>query len=379
MTSRERMKVAFSNRQADMVPVCPDTSNMIPCRLTGKPFWDIYLYQDPPLWRAYTDCVKFFGFDGWPHVYVELPEMLSDDQLEWRSRRGAAIIRREPDRLWVQGYTRENGRRQWDGHVTCYPIADPPWGMPLRRAHLPAEPESWEEVEGVHPQPTGREFWKANCDYAGESGIPGAVVGLYGLPQTEEGIYRYFDDYPAVKREAQQAVESAVAFTERLLTLDPVPDHIMVGNSGIMTYEGPEIFRDISLPVLQAVTALCKKHGVLTHLHACGKEYELVKMAAQESDLDSIEPLEPPPMGDCDLAQLKREFGSRIALKGNLHTTDVMLRGTPEEVERAAKWCIDVAAEGGGYVLSTGDQCGRDTPDENLRTLVEVARTYGRY
>ena len=56
MTSKERMLAATRMEVPDMVPVAPDTSNMIPCRLTGKPFWDIYLYQDPPLWKAYIDC-----------------------------------------------------------------------------------------------------------------------------------------------------------------------------------------------------------------------------------------------------------------------------------------------------------------------------------
>jgi uroporphyrinogen decarboxylase len=30
-------------------------------------------------------------------------------------------------------------------------------------------------------------------------------------------------------------------------------------------------------------------------------------------------------------------------------------------------------------VLSSGDQCGRDTPLENFQAMVETARTYGRY
>lgn len=84
-------------------------------------------------------------------------------------------------------------------------------------------------------------------------------------------------------------------------------------------------------------------------------------------------------MGDCDLSELKAHFGNRFAFMGNIHTTDVMLNGSVEDVERAAKKCIDDAAAGGGYILSTGDQCGRDTPDENIFKLVEVARTYGRY
>jgi uroporphyrinogen decarboxylase len=56
-----------------------------------------------------------------------------------------------------------------------------------------------------------------------------------------------------------------------------------------------------------------------------------------------------------------------------------MLRGTPETVAGASRRAIDDAAEGGRFILSTGDQCGRDTPDENLRAMVETARTYGRY
>ena len=58
---------------------------------------------------------------------------------------------------------------------------------------------------------------------------------------------------------------------------------------------------------------------------------------------------------------------------------EFMLTATPTQVEEKAKKLIDDCAEGGGFVLSTGDQCGRDTPDENLFKLVEVAKTYGRY
>jgi uroporphyrinogen decarboxylase len=44
-----------------------------------------------------------------------------------------------------------------------------------------------------------------------------------------------------------------------------------------------------------------------------------------------------------------------------------------------AREAIDAAASGGGFILSTGDQCPRDTPDANIRKLVEVAQTYGVY
>ncbi len=84
-------------------------------------------------------------------------------------------------------------------------------------------------------------------------------------------------------------------------------------------------------------------------------------------------------MGDCNLAELKRLYGDKIVLKGNLHTTEVMLRGSVEDVVSASKKAIDDAGAGGGFVLATGDQCGRDTPHGNIRALVDTARTYGRY
>ena len=48
MTSRQRMLIAMKGGQPDSVPVAPGMTNMIPGRLTGKPFWDIHLHQDPP-------------------------------------------------------------------------------------------------------------------------------------------------------------------------------------------------------------------------------------------------------------------------------------------------------------------------------------------
>jgi uroporphyrinogen decarboxylase len=102
-------------------------------------------------------------------------------------------------------------------------------------------------------------------------------------------------------------------------------------------------------------------------------------MVAEESEVQVVEPLEEPPGGDVDIAEIKKRYGQRICLKGNLNTFDFMLNASPSQVEDKAKGLIDDCAAGGGFVLSTGDQCGRDTPDANIFKLVEVAQTYGAY
>jgi uroporphyrinogen decarboxylase len=140
-----------------------------------------------------------------------------------------------------------------------------------------------------------------------------------------------------------------------------------------------DIFKQLSYPAVKRGIELATEAGFPTHIHSCGPEKELVKLMAEETDLTVIDPLEVPPMGDCQLAELKKLYGDKIVLKGNLHTTNVMLHQDVNVVIEASKRAIDDAAAGGGFILSTGDQCGRDTPDANLVAMVETARKYGRY
>ena len=116
--------------------------------------------------------------------------------------------------------------------------------------------------------------------------------------------------------------------------LEEKPDFIFCGGSGSLVFQSPRIFRELALPILVRTTELAYDMGLPTHVHSCGPEKRLVQMAAEETKLTVIDPLEVPPMGDCDLAELKQRFGDKIVLKGNLHTTRTMLRGTVDDVRR---------------------------------------------
>lgn len=374
MTSRERMVTAFRNRQPDMVPVSPDMSNMIPARLTGKPFWDIYLFGDPPLEEAYIEAVKYFGFDGWSDKGC----LAIDGEVTREDR----IVARTEERIVVE---RIHHTPAGDLEETiAFPRADPPTKLRKMIKDLPRDLPKLaylypaEFVADDHPL-------RRHMSAMGELGAVGGAVGLPGM-QTfcelfEGGLaaatYAYFD-YPAeFAALVRMFHDHAVAYAKVLLAARP--DFLLLGASGLLTLQSPELVRELSLPTIRVLTRMAKEAGIPSHLHACGKESWLVELCATETDLDSIEPLEEPPMGDCDLAEIKRRWGHRLALKGNLHTTRIMLHGTPDEVAEAAKRAMDAAAAGGGFVLSTGDQCGRDTPDANIFRLVEVARSYGRY
>ena len=157
------------------------------------------------------------------------------------------------------------------------------------------------------------------------------------------------------------------------------PDFICVGASGTLVFQTMRIFKQLAFPAVRHAIERASLAGLPTHIHSCGPEANLVRYMADNTALSVIDPLEIPPMGDCDLKQLKKDVGSRITLKGNLHTTEVMLRGSPDDVLRESRKCIDDAADGGRFILSTGDQCGRDTPDENIFAMINAVNDYGKY
>jgi uroporphyrinogen decarboxylase len=213
----------------------------------------------------------------------------------------------------------------------------------------------------------------------GQHGLFGVFCGTSLLLHDMESIYDYYDNPGKYIEERDRRIEYYLKRMDVLMAQEVKPDFICTGGSGTLVFQSEAIFRELGLPIVQAVTRRAKEYGIPSHIHSCGPETKLVQICAEETDLTVIDPLEIPPMGDCNLADIKRKYGERLVLKGNLHTTDTMLRGSVQDVINASKKAIDDGAAGGRFILSTGDQCGRDTPDENLAAMIETARTYGKY
>ena len=378
MTSRERLLTVLRGGIPDCVPVSPDISQMVPCRLTGKPFWDLYLYQDPPPWVAYIRAVKHFGFDSLMDGYV--PVVLDCDRIPGAPPATEVIVQRDEERIVTQGLVREDGKELWSETVSVYRRDDPPARHVAPAAiGLPPAPKQWRPVEGVREWPTGAAALALARSMMGESGLVGVDCGSSRLIWSERELYDYFDNPGRYRELAERELERSERRFHALMALDEKPDFICAGGSGTLVYQTPQMTQELTLPIVKRMCELAAAHGIFSHVHSCGPEKELVRMCVEETCLTVIDPLEAPPMGDCILSDLKRLYGDRITLKGNLHTIETMLRGTPAQVSAAARQAIDQAAPGGRFILSTGDQCGRDTPDDNLRAMIDTAREYGRY
>jgi uroporphyrinogen decarboxylase len=290
------------------------------------------------------------------------------------------IIERTSERIVTRRSHVDSCKRVWAKTVDVFPVAEPAkYSISVESMRLPPVPERFEPVEGVKQIDTSTEGLKRVKDLMGDQGIVGVWLASTCAVGGPEGIYRYYDNPQLHEEWARKRVEGVEKRFAQIQTLDVRPDFLCVGGSGTLVFQTEEMFLKVAFPAVKRGIELATAAGYPTHIHSCGPEKALVKIMAEQTSLTVIDPLEIPPMGDCDLAEIKRLHGSKLTLKGNLHTTDVMLHGSVEDVKRASMKAIDDAAEGGRFILSTGDQCGRDTPDENLRTMVETARTYGRY
>jgi uroporphyrinogen decarboxylase len=392
VTSKERMNVALRHGVPDRVPVCPDMSNMIPCRLTGKPFWQIYLHNDPPLGSAYREAVKKYGFDGW-YIYGYLPGGRTDlgavegDDLFFlgctpvpRSLVNSTVLAGSEGTM-----VEESSVETPLGAVsftTVYPPDVPPWHTAKMIKDLRTD---WPRVRWFFGEEWAWAKAAPDRDVMGDMGVYALPIDLpidwwYSLRHGNMDvlIFDLFDEVDLMKEIFEYYAEYSRERLAAMLTARP--DEIWIhGSSSSLSVISPDLFRRFNLPFLQMAARMCKEAGIPSHLHVCGRSRGLLGIVANETNVDAMEPLEPSPGGDCDLGEVKATYGDRLALKGNVNTFDVLLRATPEEVGAAARTCIEQAAEGGGFILATGDQCARDTPDENIFALVEAAEKYGKY
>ncbi len=376
MTKRQRMLTAMTGGVPDRVPASPDTNWMIPARLVGGPFWNVYYHNDPPIWKAYNDCVRYFGIDGFSHHGVyDLP---SHPQSEWTRD----IIEQNEQRLVLLTTMRCPAGELTQEEVFLHNL--PPTPVKKFITDFKAQYDCLEyllfgDVANIRFDT----YQKTRADM-GEDGVVGLCVLLPTLlthwrQPTEAAFLDYYDHHDLLAEFIARWTQYLIQIAGAIIEQDIKPDFVFFPNSGMITMQSPEIMKEFSLPTLKTLTRMFKDAGIVTSLHCCGKERALVEAAAQETDLDCIDPLEVPPMGDCNLREIKARFGRKLALKGNLHTTEVMLEMDAVGVEQAAKKCLDDAMAGGGFILSTGDQCGRDTPDANIFKLVEVCEKYGVY
>jgi uroporphyrinogen-III decarboxylase len=141
---------------------------------------------------------------------------------------------------------------------------------------------------------------------------------------------------------------------------------------------GPDLWRRWDKPVISAVARELHAAGKLLHIHFHGKSHIVLEDLAN-CGADCICPFDRAPGGDIhDLSEVRRILNGKVTMNGNVHTVETLIRGTPADVTREVEeifqqWGPDKRR----LILGTGDQVGRETPDENIAAMISAGRRLG--
>jgi hypothetical protein len=148
------------------------------------------------------------------------------------------------------------------------------------------------------------------------------------------------------------------------------------GGGLISTRHYAEFVQPFEAKVVAAFKARCP--GTPVYTHTCGAIGDRLELLAG-TGTDGIDTLDPPPLGDVDLAEAKARVGRRLFLKGNIDPVGTVLLGTPEAVREDAARRLAIGSPGGGYVLSTACSVPPAAPPENVMQLrAAVEQTGGK-
>jgi uroporphyrinogen decarboxylase len=145
----------------------------------------------------------------------------------------------------------------------------------------------------------------------------------------------------------------------------------------------PATFRSLFLPRFRRRWRAAREYldqvnpSVKLMLHSCGSIRRFIPDLI-EAGIQLLDPVQPR-AAQMDSAELKREFGDRVAFHGGVDEQYVLPFGSEEEVEAEVRLRLKAFAPGGGYILAPSHYIQADTPPANVVAMCRAARRYGQY
>ena len=381
LTPRARMLTAYRGGQPDAVPVSPELWDATAIAVNGAPFYQLMgPFAERPWWKTHLECFEYFRADA---LIVPAPRP-TERQQAIRTVESRFVDR---DKTTVESRLAYRTQRGTLHGIARTTEAYADWLLKHPVEKFPEDMQAYEEYFFDDAAAYDLSEIQDCLEGVGERGLVTPMVGelfMSFLGTVREGgiaqtLLDLFDHPDYARRLLDRYVEHLAELTRVILEHTRTQAIFVNSNYSGPPIVSPALYREWDKPVLAAVSAVCHKHDVPLHLHQHGYTAMLLEDLIA-AGVDIVCPLLAPPQGDVtDLAELKRRFGSRIALKGHVDPIGVLLRQSPREVETEVVRCIRAAAPGGGYILGTADSTVLDTPFENIHAFVEAGRRHGVY
>jgi uroporphyrinogen decarboxylase len=253
-----------------------------------------------------------------------------------------------------------------------------------------------EETAFIHSRRDLAEFpWPAPQDLGGDNGydsleellkeysrlLPGEMklivqlgylfMGTWQLMGFENFGMQLADDPGLVQAVVEKLAESQAAVLEILLQHDCagavwMPDDLCYNSGPVVS---PGVYRQFIYPGYVKMIERCHQAGIPVGLHSDGDLKRLLPELVA-CGFDCIHPFEPPLN---DIVDVKRTWGDRISLAGNIDLKATLCLGTPDAVRAEVLTKFRALAPGGGWLIGSSNSIPDFVPIENYRALLDAS------
>lgn len=142
------------------------------------------------------------------------------------------------------------------------------------------------------------------------------------------------------------------------------------------TMISPAMWESIFLPHFRRWVKAIHDHGLKYWKHSDGNIMAVLP-GLVEAGIDGIDPIDP--LAKMDLATIKKQYGRRVAIKGNVDCAYLLVDGPVEDVVATTKNCIRIAGPGGGYACSTSNSVHSGVKPKLYIAMLDTIREFGVY
>lgn len=366
---------AYRGEPNDRSAVAPEFWYYYPAKVLGVDM--IEFEREVPFHLALKETFARFECEGWG---IAFPEARPQD-VDVRSEESWVEEGRLQSRQIIKTpYGTVESVSQFDREEPCWllhrPVVDPARDLKAWLYYAMPEPEALQLESMIQA------YHEVGDSYLLEGWLGTAFFDFYAEAREggfEQGIMDFYENEAAMERLQKEYIDYMVQKAEYLCRHTPFESFFIGCSWSCNSLIGPQMWRRWDKPVLDAIGKAIHKHNKLLHVHFHGKSRETLHDFAEIS-VDCICPFERPPGGDIKgregLEEVATALGGKVTMSGNVHTVETLIRGSEDTVRQEVREILDVFRGNPRVIVGSGDQVGRETPEENLYAMIDEAKTY---
>jgi len=150
------------------------------------------------------------------------------------------------------------------------------------------------------------------------------------------------------------------------------PDDI-AHNTGLLIH--PDYLRKYLFPWYKKMGEVCRDRGIGFIFHSDGDCTEIMDDLV-DAGFHGFNPIQPNCM---DIVGVKKKWGQKLCLIGNINLDSTLTLGTPEDVRAEVYERIRTIGPGGGYMVASSNSVPDYVPLNNMKAMFEATLEFGVY